>query len=424
MSCQQKKLCKHDGCKTRPSFEFEGETKALYCSQHKLDGMIDINNKRCIQDGCKTRPSYNNEGESKAIYCAQHKLDGMIDIKHKRCIQDGCTVQPNYNFEMESKPIYCAEHKLDGMIDIKNKRCIQDGCTITPNFNFNGQTKALYCSQHKLDGMINIISKRCKHDGCKTQPSFNFEGTSKSLYCSRHKLDGMINLINKRCIHDGCTVHPNYNFEMESKPIYCSQHKLDGMIHIKCKRCIHDGCMTIVTRNTTSYKGYCVRCFIHIFPDSKHSRSYKTKETHVCNFVKETFADVNISFDKCIQGGCSKRRPDIFLDMYTHSIIVEIDENQHQDYTCENKRMMQLFEDLGSRPLVMIRFNPDQYVNNSRTKIKSCFKYHKTLGIPIVNDKNMWTYRLDCLHDHIKHNIQNIPSKEVTIVNLFYDGSI
>ena len=37
--------------------------------------------------------------------------------------------------------------------------------------------------------------------------------------------------------------------------------------------------------------------------------------------------------------------------MLTHSIIVEVDENQHKNnrYICDNKRMMELFVDLGNR---------------------------------------------------------------------------
>lgn len=154
----------------------------------------------------------------------------------------------------------------------------------------------------------------------------------------------------------------------------------------------------------------------------KITRDYKTKETHVCNFIKETFTKVDMTFDKYIQGGCSKRRPDILIEMYTHSIIIEIDENQHYDYECENKRMMQLFEDLGNRPLVMIRFNPDEYIDKCKKKVKSCFKYHKALGIPIIENVDLWNLRLQCLKSHIDKYIENIPSKEVNCVNLFYDS--
>ena len=33
------KTCVHPNCKVRPSYNFEGQTKRLYCSKHKIDGM-------------------------------------------------------------------------------------------------------------------------------------------------------------------------------------------------------------------------------------------------------------------------------------------------------------------------------------------------------------------------------------------------
>ena len=70
-------------------------------------------------------------------------------------------------------------------------------------------------------------------------------------------------------------------------------------------------------------------------------------------------------YDKKIQDGCSTRRPDLFLDLGYQIIIIEIDENQHIDYdcSCENKRIMELSQDVGHRPIVFIRFNPDDYKN-------------------------------------------------------------
>ena len=63
-----------------------------------------------------------------------------------------------------------------------------------------------------------------------------------------------------------------------------------------------------------------------------------------------------MTLDKRIEGGCSRYIPDIFIECLTHSVIIEVDENQHDTYdcTCENRRMMQLFEDLGSLPLILI----------------------------------------------------------------------
>ena len=63
---------------------------------------------------------------------------------------------------------------------------------------------------------------------------------------------------------------------------------------------------------------------------------------------------------------CSKRRPDLFLDLGYQILIIEIDENQHLDYdcSCENKRIMELSQDVGHKPIVFIRFNPDEYCND------------------------------------------------------------
>jgi len=47
-------MCKEKDCKIRPNFNIEGE-KAIYCSTHKTEGMVDVKNKRCIHEGCKNK---------------------------------------------------------------------------------------------------------------------------------------------------------------------------------------------------------------------------------------------------------------------------------------------------------------------------------------------------------------------------------
>ena len=84
--------------------------------------------------------------------------------------------------------------------------------------------------------------------------------------------------------------------------------------HKKCKEC------------NKKYKGYCLRCFIFKFPNVKISKNYKIKEKHVTDFIKEQFKNEIKVFDKQT-GGCSKRRPDIYIDKFTHILIIECDEN-------------------------------------------------------------------------------------------------
>jgi hypothetical protein len=415
-------ICIHENCKTQPSFNFEGEKKPIYCSIHKLDSMIDITHKTCIHENCKKRPNFNFEGEKKPLYCAIHKLESMIDITHKTCSHENCKTRPSFNFEGQKKPLYCAIHKLDSMIDIVNKTCIHENCKKKPSFNFEGQKNPLYCSIHKLDSMIDITHKTCIHENCKTQPSFNFEGEKKPLYCATHKLDSMIDIVSKTCIHENCKTRPNFNFEGEKKPLYCATHKLDSMINIVDKTCKTHLCYTQVTEK---YEGYCLYCYINTFPDKPVSRNYKTKEFSVVEYVKNNFPEFDWISDKIIKGGCSKRRPDLLLDLGYQIIIIEIDENQHIDYdcTCENKRVMELSKDLDHRPIIFIRFNPDDYRINGKN-ITSCWSIDKK-GICVIkkSKNNEWNKRLETLKEQIIYwsNPTNKIDKTIEIIQLFYD---
>ena len=73
--------------------------------------MIDIKSKTCMFENCKTLPTYNFKGETKALYCSIHKKDNMINIKSKSCLFENCRKQPIYNIEGETKALYCSIHK-------------------------------------------------------------------------------------------------------------------------------------------------------------------------------------------------------------------------------------------------------------------------------------------------------------------------
>ena len=262
----------------------------------------------------------------------------------------------------------------------------------------------------------------CKNNGCKIRPFFNKEGESKALYCASHKLEGMVDVKNKTCIYEGCKVRPTYNKECESKALYCASHKLEGMVNVKDKTCKSDWCFTLVQEK---YDGYCLFCFMNLFPDKPVSRNYKTKEYAVVDFVKTSFPGLSWIADKKISDGCSKRRPDLLLDLGDQIIIIEVDENQHIDYdcSCENKRIMELSLDVGHRPVVFIRFNPDDYEKHSKN-ITSCWGQDKN-GICVVKKSktNEWNQRLKALETQIQYwvNPDNRTNKTIEIIQLFYD---
>ena len=270
--------------------------------------------------------------------------------------------------------------------------------------------------------MINIKCHKCNHKDCKIQPIYNFENEKTPKYCSIHKLDKMINVKNKPCQYENCKTIPVYNFENEKTPKFCSIHKLDGMINVLSPMCKTPLCNT---RVMDKYEGYCLYCYIHTFPDKPVSRNYKTKEFAVVEYVKTKFMDLTWIADKKIKDGCSKRRPDLLLDLGYQVIIVEIDENQHCDYdcSCENKRIMELSKDLNHRPIIFIRFNPDDYLDNGKN-ITSCWGNNKK-GICVIkkSKQSEWKERLNILEETINYwiNTDNITNKTVEIIQLFYD---
>jgi hypothetical protein len=417
------KKCIFDGCNKIPTCNFEGEIKGIYCFEHKVDKMINVKDKRCIYEGCNTQSSFNYEGLKEKLYCSKHKKDGMVSVKAKKCADETCKKTPGFNYHGEDNAIYCSTHKKDGMIDITHKKCRYENCQYIPTYNFENETRPIYCSLHKKDKMVNVKHKKCIFDGCKKIPNYNFEGEKRGIYCFEHKKDNMINVIEKRCIYDGCKITACFNNEGETKPIYCASHKKDGMIDIRSKKCKNTWCYTRPSNN--KYEGYCFNCYLNMFPDKPVSRNYKTKEYAVIEYVKNKFPNFTWICDKIIKVGCSKKRPDLLLDFGYQVLIIEIDENQHINYdcSCENKRIMELSLDLQHRPIIFIRFNPDEY-NKDNKITSSCWGIDGRGMCTIKKTKqNEWNDRLNALSSQIEYwlNPENVTDKTVEVIQLFYD---
>jgi hypothetical protein len=431
---KKSKFCLYRECKTRPKFNYKGKKLRLYCKKHSLINMVDVDHHHCITkvEECYKIPHFNYKGQNKGLYCMKHKDDDMIDVIHKRCITDieYCDKQSAFNYKGKKVGLYCAKHKKDNMVDVINKTCTTDieECDIQASYNYKGKKSGLYCVKHKLTDMIDIKNKKCITDieECNIIPSFNYKGENNGLYCKKHKLDDMVDVTHRKCITniEDCDKQSNFNYEGEKIGLYCKKHKLENMIDIKHKKCKTDLCDVQIANK--QYKGYCSRCFIFMFPDDKHARNYKTKEQLMINFILEKFpiSDYDWILDKKVEGGCSKRRPDMLLDLGNKVLIIECDEYSHRNYdcSCENKRVMEISQDLNHRPIIFIRFNPDSYTNKDDKKINSCFTINK-LGVCVVNKKQQksWNERLNNLENTIKYWIENDSDKTVESVYLYFD---
>jgi hypothetical protein len=234
----------------------------------------------------------------------------------------------------------------------------------------------------------------------------------------------MEDVCNKRCEESGCKTQPSFG-EAGQDARFCFEHKKEGMENVVAKRCLVPLCTTTAT--IEKYRGYCMRCFVYLFPDESMTRNYKTKERSVADFIREQFPDITWTFDKRITNGESRRRPDAVADPGDQVIVVEVDENQHVSYdcTCENKRIMEISRDFAHRPIVFIRFNPDGYtcrMHGVPRQVGSCWTTDaRGMCVVAYKQQDEWTRRLGALQAQITYWLQHTTDKIVEVIQLFFD---
>jgi hypothetical protein len=385
---------------------------------------------QCIIDNCKLKPIYNYKAERIKKYCKNHKNDEMIRIS-SYCRNITCLKQPSFNYNGNKNGLYCSDHKKENMIDIKNinkKTCKYENCNKIPGFNYKYEKSPLYCKDHKKDNMISKRKRnKCKYNNCDKYPNYNYSKYKSPKYCNEHKKSEMI-MTNKqytKCIK--CEKSAIYNLP-NNKQLYCIDHKKENMIDVKniyrlCHICNY------ITANP-KLKDYCVQCYVYKYPNSEYANRYIVRKQ---DKIHSIFKDISIiqwdSCDKKIEGTCNKRRPDYFKDLFTHCIILEIDENQHKNYNKEDEieRLKQLYIGLGKRKLVVIRFNPDSYIKNNK-KYNSMFSYTTKNGFLKINEK-MCRNRLKIVNTTLSlcvdyNNVEKMcgNNKEVIEIKLYYDS--
>ena len=229
----------------------------------------------------------------------------------------------------------------------------------------------------------------------------------------------MINVKDKRCIE--CNKkRPNFNSPTESKGLYCFDCKKPDMNNVKSKRCITESCEQFSQKDN-----YCMRCYYFSNPTKKPKR-LKVKEDEVVNYLKQEFKDIEMITDKALIGDglCIRDRPDVLIHLNNHSVIIEIDEDQHKGYNpiCEEARVHNIQEAL-NRPIIIIRFNPDAYIENDK-KIKSCFKDEEKTGMKTIpkNKLDDWNNRLAKLKETLAFSLEDYSNDPIRIIKLFFDN--
>ena len=308
-----------------------------------------------------------------------------------------------------------------GIRQMRCKKC--EGSQICEHKNIKNRCKECggsdYCEHGKLKRYCKECdgSAFCKHGKRRTR----CKECGGSIYCKHEKQK----IYCKECDGSAYCEHEKlkkYCKECGGSQI-CEHDKRKDRCH-KCggtSLCIH--CEHILINKKRYVESLdkkvrcCARCFYHFYPNDKIPRRYKMRQNYFNEKLIEEFGDI-FEYDKQIKCGCSKRRPDWFIDCYKYSIIIELDEDQHKYTSCDEKRMMELFQDLGNRQLVLIRINPDKY--NKKGKMKEgCFEFDEKNTIKCLTKE--FDRRFNKLVNFIDYYLDNEPEKEITVRKLFFD---
>jgi hypothetical protein len=429
--------CIYIGCTQRAFYNFKEETIPIYCSkkhvplQHK-NIMVNIVI-HCLN--CYKRASFNLPGLSPKYCgpCAKSINPNMVNIKSPKCII--CGKRACFNKEGEINPLYCSKHIPNGeiMINVVDKRiCKHKGCKTNASFNLP-DLPPKYCKSHITNpNMINVKQIRyCQYDGCKTTASYGISADKKivnsalATRCTTHKTSEMCDVVHVKCDEPTCELLPSYNVKGE-KPKYCLAHifgkpRESEMVNVSDNTCKTQGCFTIVKNATRrNYEGYCFKCYVFIYPERPISRNYKVKENAVVNYLVSLFPNFNWKKDQII--GKSRKRPDLFLDLGYQILIIEIDENKHKKYNTEQERIKLLCLDVQERPIILIRFNPDNYKQGSKN-IGSCWINNKEGCVIRKNKQQEWRERLVMLASKVEYwlNPINIITHQLEEIKLYFD---
>ena len=246
--------------------------------------------------------------------------------------------------------------------------------------------------------MINVNRHQCHEDGCVAQAQYGETGVYPK-WCDKHKItrDGVIFNPTKQCEHEECrkyathgrfhkSIHCEHHASLEDIPLFehtCSQCALVDILSPgqMCEHCSPDF--------RVSSRGYAERSIKHLL------------DINQIDYVHEPTV------------GNTRLVPDFLIRAPTHSIIIEVDENQHKNsrYSTQNarydgdrdhetRRMVDM-KNADDNIAVFIRYNPDEYTGGTASPSER----HAVL--------------LDVIRQ-----VTNTSYDDVYVVKLFFDGYI
>jgi hypothetical protein len=267
-------------------------------TQHKAHVHdIGVNWYKCDFENCEYKSKQNS-------HLTQHKADVHdIGVNWSKCDVENCEYKSKQNSTLK-------RHKA-GVHDIGVNwfKCGVENCEYKSKEN--GTLKQHKANVHDID--VNWF--KCEVENCEYKSKQNSNLT-------QHKAD----------VHD----IGDYECEFCARNVGCvSDYEDKQIIHSICRKCFHK----------------CTGCSTRI-------------EKVMLDFLKDHIDFPIIRADSRVMGEvCYNYRPDVMIADNNLVIHIECDEHQHGgvSYSCDEKRMSDLYDEYPGKHVVWIRWNPNGY---------------------------------------------------------------
>ncbi len=366
---------------------------------------------KCEIKECETGAKYGIKQEF-AMRCKKHRKEDMIygsrgycshEKQHSNC--EGCKNDLVCGFDgCENKSTYGKKQGFPTRCKIKEHR--EERMVTQPRAYCQHSKRCNICKVCKGNGL-------CIHDRQRTRCKVCGGGT----ICKHGKRRSVCKVCGggNLCIHGR---QRNICKDCGGKSICFHDIRYD-----QCYICRPESNHFCIRRNNNSirciyrknpkYDNYCATCFVDLFPNDPRSKTVNlpTKELQARQYLDAEFPNMFI-YGKHVVIADRKKKCTSFnrlIDAQTEFdncvLIIEIDENQHKYYNLKDEelRIAQIYQDTGKN-LIIIRFNPDKYIENGKIKNPKMSIRYKVLKNRIndIIDKIENGYEFDSWYTKIK----------------------
>ncbi|KAJ1618814.1 hypothetical protein T492DRAFT_849041 [Pavlovales sp. CCMP2436] len=263
------------------------------------------------------------------------------------------------------------------------------------------------------EGSPATFCRRCTGADCEAKPlalrkrpSYARDG-EQAVFCQACAAHDplLIDVNNKRCTGIDCEAKL---LALRKRPSYAR----DGeQAHTAANSDFGDGSM-------------CALCYAVPHPKAPMKRDLHTKERMLLAWLEAFMANapshLSMRHDQVVLGGCGKERPDFCIDVLSHVIILECDENRHarELAECRQQRAWRISDSFGGRPVVFLRFNPYRFVDKQGAVHQSCFALKR--GVLTLAREAAWLERLGLVEARLRYHLAKVPDAHLVEDFLFY----